>query len=91
MRCDTADGNLPDHPHVIVVPPPLFRQWCAEFRRYVQRGFLDLLPYQGQWDEDARTAVWEGVNTLQEEQMHCQKVILVAGPVRFPSLVVNYL
>lgn len=82
MRSKTADGNLPDCPHVIIVPPPLFRQWASEFRRYVRRGFLDLLPYQGKWDEGFRAAVWDGVNQLQPDQMRCQKVILVAGSVR---------
>ncbi len=82
LRASTADGNLPDTPHVIVVPPSLFRQWGDEFRRYVQHGHLDLIPYQGQWDEDIRTAVWDAVNTLQDGPKRCQNVILDAGPVR---------
>lgn len=81
LLCAKGGGNLPDLPHIIIVPPPLFKQWQDEFRRYVQHGWLDLIPYQGQWDVNLRTLVWNEINTLKPGQMKCQKVILVSAPV----------
>ncbi|RDX39981.1 hypothetical protein OH76DRAFT_1298639, partial [Lentinus brumalis] len=45
-KCKTPDGNLPDRPHMIVVPTCLKEQWEGEIHRFLRWGAFDLIPYQ---------------------------------------------
>lgn len=76
------DGNLPDRPHLVVVPASLFDQWEQEFKRYVKYGSIDLYPYRGTWSQAARQKIWESVYTLRDKnQTLSHKVILCAYAV----------
>lgn len=73
---------MPDRPHLIIVPVPLFDQWELEFKRYVRYGSIDLYPYRQQWSESARKAIWDDVYKLKDsKQTLSHKVLLVAYTV----------
>ncbi|OSX55772.1 hypothetical protein POSPLADRAFT_1163264 [Postia placenta MAD-698-R-SB12] len=54
-----GESNLPDLPMVICMPAALHPQWQTEIRRYVQQGWVDLLPYTG--THKSRSKWWDDV------------------------------
>ncbi|KAI1787254.1 hypothetical protein LXA43DRAFT_896537 [Ganoderma leucocontextum] len=91
LKCDTPDGNLPDRPHLIIVPVALFDQWMVEFKRYVKFGSVDIYPYTHQWNQLGRQTVWDDVFQLKDDkQTLSHKVLLVAYTVSSPALFITF-
>ena len=77
----TPDGNLPDTPHIVVVPPGLRHQWEGELHRYLQYGSFDLFTYHYAFAQDKRKPIWRAVDELRGGHQLTNKIILATQTV----------
>ncbi|KAM5530103.1 hypothetical protein V8D89_016232 [Ganoderma adspersum] len=72
----TQSGNLPDRPHLIIVPPSLHTQWLRELHRFLKFGGFDVLPYTHAYSADRRKPVWDNMKAQRAGLPLCRRIIL---------------
>lgn len=68
IRCPQAgrqfqgsSGNIPQLPHILVVPPNLQAQMLSELHRYLVPHSFDILPYSSLWEREPRAHFWNNI------------------------------
>lgn len=77
----TQSGNLPDRPHLIIVPPSLHTQWLRELHRFLKFGAFDVLPYTHAYSADRRKPVWDYLKAQRAGLPLCRRIILATTAV----------
>lgn len=77
-RFKSADGTIPDVPHIIVVPVNLREQWDRELKRFLKHASFDILPYTNRLD--TRKEWWKIVYD-KSLQPHTRRIVLAVNTV----------
>ena len=81
MKCETPSKNLPDRPHLIIVPVPLHTQWMRELHRFLQYGGFDVMPYTHGYNAETRGLFWKQVNEARAGLPQCRRIVLASTAV----------
>lgn len=60
--------TLSPDPIIIVLPPSLVVQWENEFRRWCEKGTVNIMPYTGKFNARGRKSFWAAADSASKDQ-----------------------